>query len=236
LRLANLIPALALTAVVAALLILGIRVASAGATRPACPPGSLVVNATGTFICAFEVANYTPVFASLYLSQEESSFSGVLTCLVSSGCLVSIEVYDYYKGELGQVDTFTRNLRPGESVSWNYTVRGRGVVEVYVNDVFLGYYTAQIVPHPVAVPSVLSELAREHPLLTVVIGLLIVGVPLGWALQRELGLAGLALVGASMLIYVFTRVLIGDDAVAVALATVCGLVGLILIVVQGGQL
>jgi hypothetical protein len=235
LRLASLAPALALTAVVVALLILEIRVASASTAQPACPPGSLVVNSTGTFICAFEVANYTPVFVSLHLSQEGSSFSGVLTCLVSSGCAVSIEVYDYYEGELSRVGTVTRDLDPGESVSWSYIVRGRGVIEVRVNNVFMGYYTAQVAPHPVTVPPALRELAEQHPLLTVVIGLLVVGVPLGWVLQRELGLAGLTLAGASMLIYVLTMALTGSDAVAVALSVVCGLVGVILVTVQGGQ-
>jgi hypothetical protein len=230
--------AIALTAVVAALLTCNAQstntlIVSNQTTN--CPPGALVVNSTGTFICAFEVANYTPVFISLYLSQEEGNFTGILTCLDSSGCRVNVTIYDYYNNTLNTIGNLNTAINAGENIAWNYTVNGRGVVEIYVNDVFMGYYVAQVVSYPTAVPSTLKDLAGQHPLLTVIIGLLVVGTPLGWILQREFGLAGLALAGASMLIYVLTRALTGSDPVAIALAVVSGLIGVVFIVMHGGQ-
>jgi len=230
--------AIALTAVVAVLLTCNAQstnTLTASNQTTNCPPGALVVNSTGTFICAFEVANYTPVFISLYLSQEGGNFTGILACLDSSGCRINVTIYDYYNNTLNTIGNLNTAINAGENIKWNYTVNGRGIAEIYVNDVFMGYYVAQVVPYPTAVPSTLKDLAGQHPLLTVIIGLLVVGTPLGWILQRELGLAGLALAGASMLIYVLTRALTGSDPIAIALAVVSGLIGVVFIIMHGGQ-
>jgi len=221
---------LALLGAVVALIIL-----TQHAWSQACPPGALVVNATGTFICAFEVGEYTPIFASLSLAQSGGEFMVTLTCLDSSGCRVNMTIYDYRDDTVDVVDTITAEIPAGKSETWSFSVAGRGIVEVYVNGVFLGYYTAHVVQAPTAVPSTLRDLANQDPVLTIAVGLLIVGVPLGWVMQRELGIAGLALAGASMLIYVLTLILTGSPAIATAISVVCGLIGVILVVMHGGQ-
>jgi hypothetical protein len=201
----------------------------------ACPPGALIVNATGTFICAVEAGNYTPIFASLSLAQSGGEFTVTLTCLDSSGCRVNMTIYDYHDNVLDTVDKVTAEIPAGKSETWSYNVTGRGIVEVYVNGALLGYYAAPVVPVPTAVPPALGDLASRDPVLTVAVGLLIVGVPLGWIMQRELGVAGLALAGASMLIYVLTLILTGSPAIATAISAVCGLIGVVLVVMHGGQ-
>ena len=225
-----------LTAVLALLgAVVALAILAQSAWSQSCPPGALVVNATGTFICAIEAGNYTPVFASLSLAQNGGEFTVTLACLDSSGCRVEMTVYDYHDNVLDTVDTITAEIPAGKSETWSYNVAGRGIVEVYVNGVFLGYYMAQVVPAPTAVPPTLRDLASRDPALTIAVGLLIVGVPLSWVMQRELGVAGLALAGASMLVYVLTLILTGSPAIATAISVVCGLIGVILVVMHGGQ-
>jgi hypothetical protein len=225
-----LITILALLGAVVALIML-----AQSAWSQACPSGALIVNATGTFICAIEVGEYTPVFASLSLAQDGGEFTVTLTCLDSSGCRVNMTIYDYRDNTLDTVDTITAEIPAGKSETWSFSVAGRGVVEVYVNGVLLGFYTAHVVQAPTAVPSTLRDLAGRDPVLTIAVGLLIVGVPLGWVMQRELGVAGLALAGASMLIYVLVLILTGSPAIATAISVVCGLIGVVLVVMHGGQ-
>lgn len=221
---------LALLGAVVALIIL-----TQHAWSQACPPGALVVNTTGTFICAFEVSEYTPIFASLSLAQSGGELMVTLTCLDSSGCRVNMTIYDYRDDTVDVVDNVVAEIPAGKSETWSFSVAGRGIVEVYVNGVFLGYYTAHVVQAPTAVPSTLRDLANRDPVLTIAVGLLIVGVPLGWVMQRELGVAGLALAGASMLVYVLALILTGSPAIATAISVVCGLIGVILVVMHGGQ-
>jgi hypothetical protein len=230
--------ALRLHALIAVLSLLGavvVLTALQHAWSQACPRGALVVNATGTFICAFEVSEYTPIFASLSLAQSGGELTVTLTCLDSSGCRVEMTVYDYHDNALDIVDTITAKIPAGRSETWSYSVTGRGVVEVYVNGAFLGYYAAPVAPAPTAVPPTLRDLASRDPVLTVAVGLLVVGVPLGWIMQRELGAAGLALAGASMLVYVLVLILTGSPTVATAISVVCGLIGVVLVVMHGGQ-
>jgi hypothetical protein len=224
---------------IVALALLGATVAlvmlAQSAWGQSCPPGALIVNATGTFICAVEVDDYTPIFASLSLAQHGGEFTVTLTCLDSSGCRVNMTIYDYHESGLDTVDNVVAVIQPGKSETWSFTVAGRGIAEVYVNGVFLGYYTAHVVPAPTAVPPTLRDLASQNPVLTIAVGLMIVGVPLSWVMQRELGVAGLALAGASMLVYVLALILTGSPAVATAISVVCGLIGVILVVMHGGQ-
>jgi len=193
------------------------------------------VNSTGTFICAVEVANYTPVFVSLYLTQEDGEFSVILVCLDSSNCRVEMTVYDYSDNTLRVVGVEVVDVTRGEKIERTYSVLGRGVIKLVVNDVYLGYYAAQSLNIPTAVPPRLRELAQLNPVLAVTVALIIIGIPLSWVMQRELGVAGLALAGASMLIYVFTRALTGSDPVAVLTAVVSCLIGLIFIIMHGGS-
>jgi len=194
-----------------------------------------VVNATGTFICAVEIAEYTPVYVSLHLTQEENNFTVLLVCLDSVGCRVKMNIYDYYNNTLYSVSEVSVNVSSGESLSESYLVLGRGVVELTINDVYLGHYVAQVFEVPTAVPTTLRDLAGLDPVLTAVIGLIVVGVPVGWLMQRELGLAGLALAGASMLIYVLVKALTGSDPVAITLACISALIGVVLLVMHGGS-
>jgi len=208
--------------------------ANGQASGQECPPGSLVVNATGAFICAFEVEEVTPVYASLHLVQEGNNFTVYFACLDVAGCNVNLKAYSYENGSLSYAGGVAQRVEKGGLAAWSFIVGGRGVVEVWVNEAFLGHYAAPAAGAPTAVSEALSELAGSSPLLTVVAGLVVVGVPLGWILQREFGTAGLALAGASMLVYLLTRSLTGSDVVSIVVAAVCGLVGVVLVVMHGG--
>jgi hypothetical protein len=197
--------ALLLTGLVLALLGAG-RVVVVSEDASPCPEGYLIVNTTGTFICPIPVKEYTSLYVSLFLHQDGSNFTVALACLAVSGCEVQMAVYDYYNDTLREVSRESFNLaqwKPGvseEVFARSYTVTGLGVVELHVNNVTLGFFTAPELPRLDAVQSNLSEIYSASPLLAAIVGLLVVSIPLGWILQREMGLAGLALAGSSVLV------------------------------------
>jgi len=202
-----------------------------------CPPGAVVMNATGTYVCAVNVSDYIPVFASLSLDQYGNSLKVNIKCLTAGGCVVNLTIYDYVNGELNLVDQLL-GLSLGEGESWEYTYTqcsGVCVARLSVNGEFLGWYVPVVAEIPTAVGSSLKELASRDPMILVVAGLLVISVPLGWALVREQGLSGLALAGASLLIYLFTLFLTGDTAVSALISVVSAFAGILFMVIQGGQ-
>jgi len=223
--------ALVLTAVVA--LLASPLSAETSPTPSPCPPGSLVVNATGTYICAVEVEEFTPAFTSVSVVQEGSAATLRLVCLTVGGCEVDVEAYDYVGGTLGSLGTTAVVLEPGASATLNYTCSGVCVFGLEVNGVWLGYFTARAPAVP-TVSGELTSLARESPLVLVVVGLLVVSIPLGWSLTRDLGVSGLALVATSLLIYTLTYSLTGSVQVAATISVVAALVGIVYTVVHGG--
>jgi len=214
--------------------VLALSTSNGQASGQECPPGSLVINATGAFVCAFEVEEVTPVYASLHLMQKGNNFTVYFACLDVADCKVNLKVYSYENGSLSYAGGVVQRVEKGGLATWSFLVDGKGVVEIWVNEAFLGYYVAPVAEVPTAVSEALSELAGSSPLFTVVAGLVVVGVPLGWILQREFGTAGLALAGASMLVYLFTRSLTGNDIVSTVMAVICGLVGVVLVIMHGG--
>ena len=201
-----------------------------------CPPGAVVMNSTGTYVCAANVSDYIPVFASLSLDQYGNALKANVKCLTAGGCAVNLTIYDYVNGELSLVDQ--RLVSLGEGESWEYTYRpcsGVCVARLSVNGEFLGWYVPVVAEIPTAVGSSLKELASRDPMILVVAGLLVISVPLGWVLVREQGLSGLALAGASLLIYLFTLFLTGDTVVATLISVVSAFVGILFVVIQGGQ-
>ena len=223
----------ALLAVTLAVLALtAVRVEGQGGS---CPPGSLVVNASGTFICALQVSDYTPVFTSLTLNQFGNSLNGSVTCLTAGGCSLNLTVYDYSGGSLTKIGSLVANLTGGSTQTFSYECSGVGIVSLEVNDVFVGWFTPAVVNVPTAVGTTLKELASRDPIVMVVAGLLVVSVPLGWSLSREQGLSGLALAGASLIIYSFVLLLTADVVVATLISVVSAFVGIVYVVMQGGQ-
>lgn len=208
---------------------------------PDCPPGYLVINGTWTYICAIPVDNYTSMYVSLSLVQQGDNFSFTIVCLAVDGCDVNVSVYDYYDGALSLVDAVTARIprwdpRSGAgALSRSYSVKGRGVVKLTVNAADLGYYVAPVVSVPEQVSRGLAELASLGPLVAVAVGLLVVAVPLGWLLQRELGLAGLALAGCATLLFALVLAITNSAVVATAVSVLVGLIGVVLVVSQGGS-
>jgi len=199
-----------------------------------CPPGALVVNATGTFICAFEVEEYTPVFISLHLVQEGGTANLTLTCITLGGCNATIFAYDYHQGSLTPLGNSTLALGQGESRVLAYACTGTCVFGLEVNSVWLGYYTSPAVQVPKVVAEELASLASRDPLVLAVAGLLVVSVPLGWMLTRELGATGVALAATSVLLYTLVYALTGSVTVATLVSALSGLVGVVYALVQGG--
>jgi hypothetical protein len=207
---------------------------------PDCPPGYLVINGTWTYICAIPVSNYTGMYVSLSLVQVGSNFSFAIACLTVDGCSVEVGVYDYYNGTLSPVDTVIAQIprwdpRSGTGVlSRSYSVSGRGVVKLTVNTADLGYYVAPAVSAPEQAQRGFAELASLSPLVATAVGLLVVAVPLGWLLQRELGLAGLALAGCATLFFTLVFTVTGSVLVATVISVLAGLIGVVLVILQGG--
>jgi hypothetical protein len=208
---------------------------------PDCPPGYLVINGTWTYICAIPVSNYTSMYVSLSLVQQGNNFSFSVACLAVDGCDVKVGVYDYYNGTLSPVDTVAAQIprwdpRNGTGVlSRSYSVNGRGVVKLTVNTAELGYYVAPAVSAPEQASRGFAELASLSPLVAIAIGLLVVAVPLGWLLQRELGLAGLALAGCATLFFILVFTVTGSAIVATVISVLAGLIGIVLVISQGGS-
>jgi hypothetical protein len=207
---------------------------------PDCPPGYLVINGTWTYICAIPVDDYTSMYVSLSLVQVGNNFSFAIACLALDGCSVEAYVYDYYNGTLNPVDNVVAQIprwdpRNGTGVlSRSYSVNGRGVVKLTVNTAELGYYVAPAVSVPGQAQLGFAELASLSPLVAVAVGLLVVAVPLGWLLQRELGLAGLALAGCSTLLFTLVFTVTGSAIVATVISVLVGLIGVVLVISQGG--
>ena len=201
-----------------------------------CPeePGP-VVDPSGVYVCVGRIKVVNATFASFYLEQVEDRIVFRAVCLVYGGCKFNITVYYINSsGGLVLVGWFTERIGAGESISKTVTgVMGRGVVRVEVNDVLLGYYSPLSINIDPRVPATLRTLASLHPLLTVVAGLLVVAVPLGWLLQREFGLAGLALASMSIPVYILAYALTGEVPVAVLISTLSALIGLILLAAHG---
>jgi hypothetical protein len=221
-----------LAVTLAVLTLTAVRVGGQGGS---CPPGSLVVNASGTYICALQVSDYTPVFTSLTLNQFGNVLNGSVTCLTAGGCSLNLTAYDYSGGSLTKIGSLVTNLTGGSTQSFSYECSGVGVVSLEVNDVFVGWFTPAVVNVPTAVGTTLKELASRDPMVMVVAGLLVVSVPLGWSLSREQGLSGLALAGASLIIYSFVLLLTTDVVVATLISVVSAFVGIVYVVMQGGQ-
>jgi len=200
-----------------------------------CPEGALVVNASGAFICAIRAENVSLVFASILVAQQGSNANVTLFCLYSDGCSATVYAYDLYNNSLSQVASQQVSIDAGASKTLSFSgFRGLALFRVVINGVDMGYYTAPSAQVP-QISSALSNIASMHTMLAILAGLLIVSVPLGWSLQREWGLAGLALVGAANLIYLFVSLLTGNPLLALLVATLSAIIGVIYIIVGGVQ-
>jgi hypothetical protein len=199
-----------------------------------CKPGELKVDLNGTVICAVEVEDYKPIYASFVFQQSGGVFNVSMTCLYEAACNVSMSVYDYVNNTAVSVANVSEVVASGKSKSWSFSVSGRGIAVVYVNDVFLGVFTPAVVEAPEEVTKNIRDLASMSPYVAVLAGLLIVSPSLGWMLQREWGVAGLALVGASTLIFIFVSALTGDVVVASFVSVLSGLLGIVYLVLSGG--
>lgn len=200
-----------------------------------CKPGMLKVDLNGTAICAVEVEDYKPIYASFVFLQSGGVFNVSMACLYGASCNVSMSVYDYVNNTAKFVANVTEAVASGGSKSWSFNVTGRGVVVLYVNDVFLGAFAPVVVEAPKEVAKNIKNLASTSPYVAVLAGLLIVSPSLGWMLQREWGIAGLALVGASTLIFMFVSALTEDFVVASFVSVISGLLGVIYLVLSGGS-
>jgi hypothetical protein len=200
-----------------------------------------VINGTWTYICAIPVDNYTSMYVSLSLVQQGNNFSFSIACLAVDGCNVEANVYDYYNGTLSLVDTVAAQIPRWDprnntgTLSRSYSVSGRGVVKLTVNTAELGYYVAPAVSAPEQASRGFAELASLSPLVAIAVGLLVVAVPLGWLLQRELGLAGLALAGCATLLFTLVFTVTGNAIVATVISILAGLIGIVLVISQGGS-
>jgi hypothetical protein len=220
-----------------ALVVLVVAIAVATRVAPAdeyCKPGELKVDLNGTVICAVEVEDYKPIYASFIFQQSDGVFNVSMTCLYEASCNVSMSIYDYVNSTAVSVANVTEVVESGGSRSWGFSVSGRGIAVVYVNDVFLGAFTPATVEAPEEVTKNIKDLASTSPYVAVLAGLLIVSPSLGWMLQREWGVAGLALVGASTLIFIFVSALTGDVVVASFVSVLSGLLGIVYLVLSCG--
>jgi len=200
-----------------------------------CPEGALVVNASGAFICAVRAENISLVFASILVMQQNSNANVTLFCMYSDGCNATVYAYDLYNNSLSQIASQQVSIGAGASKTLSFVgFRGLAIFRVIINGVDMGYYTAPSAQIP-QISSALSNIASMHTMLAILAGLLIVSVPLGWSLQREWGLAGLALVGAANLIYLFVSLLTGNPLLALLVATLSAIIGVIYIIVGGAQ-
>ena len=205
------------------------------ARAEACPPGSLVINSTGTFICPVPAENLSMAYTSLVLLQNGSSFTFAVTCLTSGGCNYDITVYDYYNGSLTVIDNVLRSVGAGESFSKSYTVNGTGIVELSANNVYYGYYFyPSTQPSQIAVT--LNDLARSDLFVEIMVALILVSVPIGWALMREIGLAGLALTAMSIPIYTLVSVLTGNPPIALLISVVASFIGIVYLIISKGEI
>jgi hypothetical protein len=204
------------------------------ARADACPPGSLVINSTGTFICPVPAEDLSMAYTSLVLLQNGSSFTFAVTCLTSGGCNYNITVYDYYNGSLIAIDNVQRSVGAGESLSKTYTVSGTGIIELSANNVYYGYYF-----YPASQPSqvaiTLNDLAGSNLFVEIMVALIIVSVPIGWALMREVGLAGLALTAMSIPIYTLVSVLTSNPPVALLVSVVASFIGIVYLIISKGE-
>jgi len=204
------------------------------ASADACPPGSLVINSTGTFICPVPAENLNMAYTGLVLLQNGSSFTFAVTCLTSGGCNYNITVYDYYNGSLTVIDNVQRSVGAGESFSKNYSVMGTGIVEFSANNVYYGYYFYPA-PQPSRIAVSLNELAGSNLFVEIMVALIIVSVPIGWALMREVGLAGLALTAMSIPIYTLVSVLTSNPPVALLVSVVASFIGIVYLIISKGE-
>jgi len=205
------------------------------ARAEACPPGSLVINSTGTFICPVPAENLSMAYTSLVLLQNGSSFTFAVTCLTSGGCNYDITVYDYYNGSLTVIDNVLRSVGAGESFSKSYNVSGTGIVELSANNVYYGYYFyPSTQPSQIAVT--LNDLARSDLFVEIMVALILVSVPIGWALMREIGLAGLALTAMSIPIYTLVSVLTGNPPIALLISVVASFIGIVYLIISKGEI
>jgi hypothetical protein len=205
------------------------------AQESSCPEGALVINASGAFICAVRAENISLAFASIVVVQQGSSANVTLFCMYADGCSATVYAYDVYNSSLSQVAVQQVGIGAGESRMLSFSgFKGLAVFRIVVNGVDMGYYIAPQAQVP-QIASALSNIASMHTMLAILAGLLVVSVPLGWALQREWGLAGLALVGAANLIYLFVSLLTGNPLVALLVATLGVIIGVIYMVAGGAQ-
>jgi len=209
-------------------------VSSDTAPADACPTGMLRIDINGTYICAVSVPSYTPSFVSLSAGQVNGTFTLNLTCLYEAGCNVNVTGFDYVDGAAVPLGSVQSSLAPGETKSWSFSVAGTGVALVYVNGDYLGAFTAPV-GVGVGAGGLLKSLASSSPFTMIAAGLLVVGVPLGWMLQKEWGTAGLALLAGSYLIYMFAYALTDDGLIASLVSVFSGLAGLFYLLVSGGS-
>jgi hypothetical protein len=199
-----------------------------------CPPGSLVINSTGTFICPVPATEINATFTSLVLLQNGSSFTFASTCLTSGGCNYNVTVYDYYNGSLTVIDNVQASVNAGGSLSKTYNVRGTGIVELTVNNMYYGYYFYPA-PQPSQIAVTLTDLASNSVFVEIMVALILVSVPIGWALMREIGLAGLALTAMSIPIYTLVSVLTGNPPIALLISVVASFIGIVYLIMSKGE-
>jgi len=199
-----------------------------------CPPGSLIINSTGTYICPVPVADINATYTSLMLLQNGTSFNFTTTCLTSGGCSYNITVYDYYNGTLTAIDRIQQSVNAGDSLSKSYTVSGTGMVELSVNNMYYGYYF-----YPASqsnqIATTLYSLGNSNIFIEIMVALILVSVPIGWALMREIGLAGLALTAMSVPLYTLISVLTSNPPIALLISVVTSFIGIVYLIMSRGE-
>jgi len=218
----------------ALLLLTIVMLASSSSSAVECPPGGLVINTTGTFICPVPVEEINYSFVGLTLLQNESTLVLSSVCLTAGGCTYDIKVYDYTGGSMQLRDTVIRSVPAGGSFSINYTVSGIGIVELAVNDMYYGFFYSPSAPVS-RVSGTLKEMAGEDLFVEIMVALLAVSIPIGWLATREIGLSGLALTGMSFPIYMFAYVLIGDAWISLMISVMSSFIGIIYLIISRGE-
>lgn len=193
----------------AALFLFALIISAAVAdTQGECPPGSYIINATGSFFCvpAINEAAYTP-FVSLYPTYNSTTGEFALAITSISSDDVWLDVDFIYSNGTGFRSEHNIALRAGESREISATIpEGEeyfGIVIRYKDsdgNVFMENYYAYFV----GIRSEASKyfnalLAMKSPLFLMVTGLFAVSPLLSFVLTQRAEAGGVALIVASPL-------------------------------------
>jgi hypothetical protein len=108
------------------------------------------------------------------------------------------------------------------------------MVELSVNNMYYGYYF-----YPASqsnqIATTLYSLGNSNMFIEIMIALILVSVPIGWALVREIGLAGLALTAMSVPLYTLISVLTSNPPIALIISVVTSFIGIVYLIMSRGE-